>query len=42
MSTKTTGVEVGVWDGQRGSTLMVCLTYENYCLVLVSHLPNKS
>ena len=25
-----------------GATLMVCLTYENYCLILVSHLPNKS
>ena len=42
VSPKTTGVEVGVWDGQGGATLMVCLTYENYCLILVSHLLNKS
>ena len=42
VSPKTTGVEVGVWDAQGGATLMVCLTYENYCLILVSHLLNKS
>ena len=27
---------------QAGATLMVCLTYENCCLILVSHLLNKS
>ena len=44
MSTKTTGEgeEVGVWDGHGGATLMVCLTYENYCFILVSLLLNKS
>ena len=42
VSPKTTGEEVGVWDSQGGATLMVCLTYENYCLILVSHLLNKS
>ena len=26
----------GVWDGQGGTTLMVCLTYEYYCFILVS------
>ena len=35
VSPKTTGVEVGVWDVHGGATLMVCLTYENYCLILV-------